>query len=134
MASDIATNIRRGQRMDVSIRAMLAVSDVHAGAIKLAAPSGVKDGWIECDCVDVSIGGIGFLTTVYYPRLTRLRVKLFGVDETTKPILECECVVRRIPMTDRRPAYHVGCSFGDLDATQQQCVDKLMRSVGCDVE
>jgi hypothetical protein len=131
--SSAASIIRRTQRLDVSIRAMICVAPVHASAIKLAPPSGVKDGWIECDCVDVSIGGIGFITTAYLPRLTRLRVKLLSVAEQPEVVLECDCVVRRVPMTDRRPAYHVGCSFVDLDESQTQKIEELLVMLGSDV-
>lgn len=125
--------VRRNTRYDVSIRAAMSVSEQHAGSVRFGPSAGGKDGWVECDCVDLSMGGLGLLTTVFVPRPTVVRVRLFNSSEACALVLECECVVRRVLMTDRRPAYHLGCSFGTLSDEQLRQVEALIASVATEV-
>jgi hypothetical protein len=39
-------------------------------------------------------------------------------------------VIRRVIMTDRRPAYHLGCSFGDLSPELQRVIESLLNNLG----
>lgn len=125
--------VRRTTRYDVSIRAAMAVAPNHDGLIKFSAAAGGKDGWVECDCVDFSMGGLGLLTTVFIPRPGCIKVRLFSPTDSTQVILECTCVVRRVLMTDRRPAYHLGCSFVQLGEEEVKKVEALLNTVAADV-
>jgi hypothetical protein len=125
-----AAIIRKVERFDVAIPAHLGPVAAHSGVVRLAPPAGAKDGLIECNCVDISLAGAGFFTTVFLPRLTRIRIKLFSVGDAPQLLLTCEATVRRCIMTDRRPAYHLGCAFADLTEEQQRQLDVILAQVG----
>jgi hypothetical protein len=125
--------VRRNARYDVSIRAAMGIASHHDSMIKFSAASGVKDGWVDCDCVDFSMGGLGLLTTVFVPRPGCVKVRLYSPVDPSKVVLECECVVRRVLMTDRRPAYHLGCSYHKLTEDQLKLVEALINDVAADV-
>ena len=125
-----ATIMRKVERFDVSINAVLGPTAQHASVVKLAPAAGAKDGMIDCNCVDISLAGAGFFTTVFLPRLTRIRIKLFSVGDAPQLLLTSEATVRRCIMTDRRPAYHLGCAFADLTEEQQRQLDVILAQVG----
>lgn len=125
-----AAIIRKVERFDVSIPAHLGPVAAHTGVVRLAPAAGAKEGLIECNCVDISLAGAGFFTTVFLPRLTRIRIKLFSVGDSPQLLLTCEATVRRCIMTDRRPAYHLGCAFADLTEEQQRQLDIILAQVG----
>ncbi|HYF15503.1 MAG TPA: PilZ domain-containing protein [Phycisphaerales bacterium] len=118
--------VRRSVRHDVSIRGVLSIAPEHTGMVLFGPNSGAKDGWIECDCVDFSLGGVGVMAQVFVPRLARVHVKLFSAGEEPRPVLEATCVVRRTIMTDRRPMYNLGCSFIEMTESSQRQVERLM--------
>jgi hypothetical protein len=125
-----AAIIRKVERFDVSIAAQIGPVAAHTSVVRLSPAAGAKDDWIECNCVDLSLAGAGFFTTVFLPRLTRLRIKLYSAGETPHVVLACEAAVRRCVMTDRRPAYHLGCAFVDLSEEQQRQLDLVLSQVG----
>ncbi len=107
------------------MRAQVAVSSLHMPVVRLAPAAGAKDGWIEADAVDFSLGGVGLITQIFLPRHAVLRVRLLAPGEEQKVLFEGDAVVRRVIMTDRRPAYHVGTSFHTLDAESQKQISFL---------
>lgn len=125
-----STLVRKAMRHDVAIKAMIKVAPAHADLVRLSNGSGVQSGWIEVDCVDASLGGLGFISTTFLPRMTNVAVRLFSTADANAPLLECPCVVRRVIMTDRRPAYHLGCSYGELTPELQRAVESLLNNLG----
>jgi hypothetical protein len=123
--SDKQVMVRRSVRHDIAMRAHVSVAPACAQTVRLSPATGVRDGWIEVDAVDCSLGGLGLLTTVFFPRHTVVKIKLFGAGEEKPLVLECDAIVRRVQMTDRRPAYHVGTSFHNLSEEQQRRVELL---------
>jgi hypothetical protein len=124
-----STVVRKAMRHDVSIRAALRIAPAHSDVVRLSAAAAGQGGWVEVDCVDASMGGLGFISTVFLPRMTHVTVRLFGSD-SKDVVLECSCVVRRVIMTDRRPAYHLGCSYGDVAPQVQRQIESLLNNLG----
>jgi hypothetical protein len=124
--------VRRTLRHDVAIRAAFCVSGPHQQLVRLSPAAGLTAGWVECDCVDAGLGGVGLITTVFVPRLSQLRVRLYSAGESKEIILEATGVVRRVIMTDRRPAYHLGISFHELDDKGHAQIASLMSLLGSD--
>jgi hypothetical protein len=124
-----STVVRKAMRYDVSIRAALRIAPTHGDVVRLSSGAAGQGGWVEVDCVDASMGGMGFISTVFLPRMTQVTARLFGADPT-QVVLECPCVIRRVIMTDRRPAYHLGCSFGDLSPELQRLIESLLNNLG----
>jgi len=118
--------IRRSVRHDVSMRATLRVASEHTGSVRFTSAAGAKDGWIECDMVDLSSGGLGVMSGFLVPRRCVVLVRVFGLEAGAGPILEVPCRVQRICMTDRRPAYLIGTSFEAMSATAAEGVNALL--------
>lgn len=117
--------LRRDVRHHVAMRAQLAVSSLHVAVVRLAPAAGAKDGWLEADAVDFSLGGIGLIAQVFLPRHAVLRIRLLAPGEEHRVLFEGDAVVRRVIMTDRRPAYHIGTSFHSLDMEAQKQIEVL---------
>ena len=104
--------LRRTTRHAVSLRALVSVSPVHRTGVRLSQALGGRDAWLSCDVVDFSGGGIGIITSCFFPRNCRVWVKVLGGEsEPQKTLLAVECVVNRVVMTDRRPAYLLGLGW-----------------------
>ncbi|MFO0831608.1 MAG: PilZ domain-containing protein [Phycisphaerales bacterium] len=117
--------LRRDVRHQVAMRAQVCISGMHAALVRLSPAAGAKDGWLEADAVDFSLGGVGLITSVFLPRHAGVRVRLLTPGEESTVLFEGEAVVRRVIMTDRRPAYHLGTSFHNLDAESQKQVTAI---------
>lgn len=128
MSSGTGIVVRGVKRHEIVIPGRWCVGEVHSSALRLGAASGHRSGWIELDAVDVSGGGIGVMSSLFVPKGAVMRVQLFmptaGAD--SEPLIDVCVRVRRVAMTDRRPAYLHGTSFEDLSEEQQQAVDALL--------
>jgi len=88
--------------------------------------------WMSIDVVDFSSGGVGFISDVFFARALDLEIEILNYADSNQPVLlGCEMRVKRVQMTDRRPAYLIGCSFNDLDDETQHSIDALIgRMIG----
>ncbi len=118
-------DLRSDVRHQLSMRAQFSVSGPQPPLVRLSAASGVKDGWLEADAVDFSLGGVGLISLVFLPRHAILRLRLITPGEESRILFEGDTLVRRVVMTDRRPAYHLGTSFHELDADARRQVTAL---------
>lgn len=85
------------------------------------------DRWIDVDLIDFAAGGLGFITHVYFPRNVDLELEIPDFQQANSPVLLNGLMrVQRVQMTDRRPAYQIGCSFINLDDTTNQQIDALI--------
>jgi len=119
MAENTAVSVRRSSRHDVSLRAQLCIIGTHANLVRLAAPAGARQGWLDVDVVDVSAGGLGFITNVFLPRECRIRLQVF-LDDSAVPTAEVPLRIQRVNMTDRRPAYLLGASLADASDIERE--------------
>lgn len=121
--------VRKNVRHDVALNAAVRLTGDSADIVRLSPAANVPSGWLELDCVDLSLGGVGFATPVFFPRQTKLAVKLYSPTDKNKVILECVCVVRRVIMTDGRPAYHLGTSYDDMSEEMRVKAEELLAMV-----
>ncbi len=121
--------VRKNVRHDVALRAAVSITGYCTDIVRLSPAANAPTGWLDLDCVDLSLGGVGFASPVFFPRQTKLKVKVFSPSESTKVILECVCVVRRVIMTDGRPAYHLGTSFDDMSEEMRVKAEQLLAMV-----
>ncbi|MDX2116707.1 MAG: hypothetical protein SFY96_00830 [Planctomycetota bacterium] len=119
MAEQSAVSVRRSSRHDVSLRAQLCIAGTHANVVRLAAPAGARQGWLDVDVVDVSVGGLGFITSVFLPRDCRARLRVF-LDDSASPTAEVPLRLHRVNMTDRRPSYLIGASITDASDAERE--------------
>ncbi|MBK9189263.1 MAG: hypothetical protein IPM33_09950 [Phycisphaerales bacterium] len=118
--------VRRNARHDVAIRGRVSIAPDHAKSVSLAGASGAKDGWVDVDIVDFSTGGVGMVSLVFLPRKTHVRVQVFGPDPESPALVELPGVVQRVCMTDRRPAYLIGASVGELTPEVRSRVESIL--------
>lgn len=111
--------IRRSDRHEIMLPVRLRIHESDRSQVRLSSRSGQRDGWVSADLVDLASGGLGVVSPAFMPRGCRVDVQIlsFGGDDAP-PILEIQSRVRRVVMTDRRPAYLVGLLF--LDPTTEQ--------------
>ena len=108
--------VRRTERFEISIPARIRVAPHHAEAMNFVKGVGDDDRWIDVDVIDFAAGGLGFIVDVFMPRNVDLELLVPDFHEQgNMPILNCQIRVQRVQMTDRRPAYQIGCSFVNLD-------------------
>jgi hypothetical protein len=117
--------IRQSARYDIALRAHLAIAKPHASDVKFASAAGAKDGWIECDLIDISTGGVGLITRLFVPRRVLAKVRVFSDENCSSPVLECTCRIQRVIMTDRRPAYLLGTSFEGMTPAETESLERL---------
>ena len=129
MSGDQSLTTRRSTRYDVVLNGQVSVAPADAGLVRLSASSGAKDGWIDVSVIDVSWGGLGFVTSVFFPRRTVLHIRLSGADNAAPPLVEAAVRVQRVVMTDRRPAYLFGAAFDSLSDEQRARVEALLAAL-----
>jgi hypothetical protein len=105
--------VRRNERHDVALRGRFKISPEHDPIVKLSKVSGARDGLLEADIVDLSAGGLGFLSPVFFPKHARITCQI-APGNRASDAFDTQGVVRRVVMTDRRPMYLIGVSFDSI--------------------
>lgn len=119
--------VRRSERYEISIPARVRISAINAESVQFAKGVTDADRWVQIDVVDFAQGGVGFVSDLFFARGIHLDLEIRQTDDmTTDPMIQTQMVVRRVQMTDRRPAYLVGCSFNDLDDKSQESIAELL--------
>lgn len=120
--------VRRTERREVALPALVCVAPQHTTTVRLARGSGHRDGWIEAGLVDLSTKGLGLITQVFLPRGSLVRIRLLqpGEGEASNVMVDCNAKVARVIMTDRRPGYLVGVSLVDNSEEQLRALADLI--------
>lgn len=124
--------VRSSVRYEISMPSRVRVAPYHAEVLSFAKGVGDGERWVDVDVIDFASGGLGFVSTVFFPRNVDLEVEVLDTRlGEAPPLLRALIRVQRVQMTDRRPAYQVGCSFVDPDdQTTQQINGLLVRMSG----
>lgn len=119
--------VRRTERFEISLPAKVRVAMQHVETVQFAKGVTGEDRWIDVDVVDFSEGGVGFISAIFFPRSADLELMIPESSEfNSEVLLQCEMRVKRVKMTDRRPAYLVGCSFYGVDEQGQRSIEVLI--------
>lgn len=125
--TDSGLIVRRSVRFEISLPARIRVAPYHAESMNFAKGVCGDDRWIDVDMIDFAAGGLGFITHVYLPRNVDLEIEIPDFQQANKAvILQGLMRVQRVQMTDRRPAYQIGCSFIDIDEGTNQQIDSFI--------
>jgi hypothetical protein len=116
---------RRTQRHDVALRVRLSLMPESSAQVRLTQASGVREGWIDADLVDLASGGAGLLSPVYLPRHALMTIRIAAEHALGKE-MDLNARVQRVIMTDRRPMYLIGTSFDALPADQRERLHALL--------
>jgi len=130
LAENAGLIIRRNERHDLALPARFAVAPPHREMLRFASSVASRDGWVDCDLIDFSTGGLGVISDVFVPRMARLRIRVYRDEKREELVLEAPVRVQRAVMTDRRPAYLVGTAFEDLERETHGRVEKMLALLG----
>lgn len=130
MAQDRGLIIRHAERHEIALPCEIQVAAAHQSVVRLTHKVTQSNGRVRATLVDASAGGLGALSEVFFPRnsLIQLRV-LHPVDAEAPPLLDATMRVKRVVMTDRRPAYLLGLSFESHDEKLAQRVQSLLATL-----
>ena len=138
--SQSGLTVRHFERRTIDFPAEFAVCEEHQGQVRFSPTSSAQDRHaIAVRCVDMSPGGVGMQSDIYLPRMCEGVLRVFdptpvGTREDGTPILnialEHRVKIRRVYMTGEMPEYFVGTSFIDADSALQDCVERLVESLG----
>ncbi len=120
--------VRQTQRHDVALKGRMAIAPDHAALVRLAQAAGGKDGWIDIDVMDVSVGGLALLSPVFLPRRVMTIVRILGT-QAGEVMLETPATVQRVVMTDRRPMYLLGLLVNPTESSSAQ-MNLLLKKLG----
>ena len=116
--------MRRHSRLDVSLRGKFIIAPEHSSIVRYAAAG--PGGWIDADIIDLSSGGLAFMSNTFVPRRALLAVRILAIGESIQPIVELPLRVQRVQMTDRRPAYLIGGAFDKPSLEQVALLQSLI--------
>ena len=118
--------IRRSTRYDLAAPMQISVMPEHERQVRFARGVALDGGWVEAQLTDIGLGGLGFVAEVFFPKGVQLLARVF--EQADRPhILECPVIARRTVMTDQRPAYLVGTSFGSLNDDHAHQLERLLK-------
>lgn len=125
--------VRQHERLSCALRADIAVDPRHAEALDIARHVADGAGRVSATCTDVSRGGMGLRSAVYFPKHAVLRVRLPDTDGCWEATVRVE----RATMIDRGPTYDLGVSAvqpaepGSADTGDQPAgrLDRLLELV-----
>ena len=133
MARTSSLIIRKNHRFEVSLPSKMSIAPEFHHAVRLAGGDSSGTRWLDVDVVDLSSQGIGVMSQVFVPRGCRVHLKVFlpGVEayENEPPLAEMFAVVRRVTMTDRRPAYLIGCLLKQEDTRSSEVVGEILEAL-----
>lgn len=122
--------VRRSVRHEIVLPARVRVAAEHSEAIRYAKGVADSDGWMNIDLVDFATGGVGFISTVFFPRGAAIQLRIPAQDDpAAQPLVDIACRVMRVQMTDRRPAYLVGAAYTVTDDASLAQVDALIARI-----
>jgi len=119
--------VRRTERFEISLPAKVRVAMQHLDSVQFVKGVTDPDRWINVDVVDFAQGGIGFVSDIFFARGLELELEIMdiGVVEGDS-LIQCTLQIKRVQMTDRRPAYLVGCAFNSVDDETKNAIDSLI--------
>ncbi|PCI09383.1 hypothetical protein COB72_06575 [bacterium] len=119
--------VRRSERFEISLPARVRVAMHHLDAVQFAKGITGPDRWIDIEVVDFAEGGVGFVSEVFFARGLSLEFEVLDPTGGEGDVmLHSTMKVQRVQMTDRRPAYLVGCAFTDIDDETSQSIDDVI--------
>lgn len=121
--------VRNAVRHDLCLRGQVRILPEGEGGVRLASPAGAREGYLDVDVVDIATGGLGFISLAFLPRKCLLEVRVYGPGDAAGIVLTARSRIQRVCMTDRRPAYLMGCSFDNLTPESKAQLESLLNAL-----
>lgn len=139
MSTSRGLRVRQHERWDIKLSAEFVVSDDHSAQVKFSSGASViSEGTIRGETIDISPGGLAFVSRQFIPRRCEGIVRVFspkpaGSKGDGKAILqvlfERQAKVRRIRTIDHQPSYKIGLSFDELDLDIEKKIAEIQASM-----
>lgn len=127
MASDgQGLTVRHNRRHEIALACWCQVDSADESSVRLSPKVASTNGQIEATVIDASMGGLGVVSSVFFPKRTRLDVRIPHPVDDSIVALEATMRVQRVAMTDRRPGYLLGLSFVHEDEASSERVDRFL--------
>ena len=123
-ATDLA--VRGHERYQCNVPAVLAVHSEHAKLIRLDKSAPGAGGPASVHIVDLSMGGVGLRSPLFFPLSTRLVLHLTPPSGDVSHAIPLSLRVQRVMMLDRSPAYYLGTAFEGLAPEHAAVVSELL--------
>ena len=104
--------VRRHERYGCNLVADVMVAAPSQGALTLSRSAIGTGGAVSARVVDLSRGGIGISTAVFFPAASHLNIRFCPPGSQSH--IEAVIRVQRVAMSDTKPTYYVG---GALEGT-----------------
>ncbi len=124
-ASDLV--VRGSDRYQCDYAAGLVVAPVHAKIVKPDKSAPGAGGPVDARVVDLSSGGAGVRSPLFYPQGSRLMLR-FAPAPGAEPLL-VEVRIQRVMMLDRTPNYYLGTAFEGLTPEALEAVSRMLRDL-----
>jgi PilZ domain len=119
--------VRRTERFEISLPAKVRVAMQHLDSVQFVKGVTDPDRWINVDVVDFAQGGIGFVSDIFFARGLELELEIMDIGAVEgDSLIQCTLQIKRVQMTDRRPAYLVGCAFNGVDDDTKSAIESLI--------
>lgn len=135
MNADSGIPVRRSARHEIVLPVRLSVATEHRKQVQFGHGVSDNDGCVEADLIDLSRGGCGVLSTHFFPKPCKVRMRVYGLEGVDGPtLLDGNVCVQRITMTDTRPGYLLGVSFIEGDDVFDHDLEQLLRRLDNDAD
>lgn len=135
MAQDSGIPVRRSARFEIVLPARITVCPAHARQARFVQGITDGEGCVKADLIDLSLGGVGLLSTHFFPKQAKLRLRVYGLNGDKAPaLLDGHIRIQRITMTDSRPGYLLGGCFVDTDGVFDRDLDLLLNRLDNDID
>ena len=121
--SSSGLRVRQHHRREIELPVEFVVAQEYRDQVRFSSQSSaIDDHSLRGTSVDISPGGMGFMSRQFLPRLCEGSLRVFdpmpvGTRADGTPILEVafeqRVKVRRVQMTSPEPSYFIGLSFAD---------------------
>lgn len=123
--------VRRTVRYELKLRAVLDIASEHSGQVRMSVGGMASSEGIDLEMIDFSEGGVGLMSDIFLPRGCLGRVRVFeGVGKEETVVLDAKVRIRRVIMSDPKPAYFLGTAFVDPGPRHQEQLECLIRMAG----
>ncbi len=116
--------VRGHTRQEIALRAHVSLPPASETIAKLSDRAPTTPEGVEAVLIDIGAGGLGFESTVFFPRDCRVCISITDPDGNGE-ITNVRGVVRRAQMIDRAPTYSTGVQFTDLSDRSKAAIAQL---------
>lgn len=127
MRHDTGISVRRNERYEIVLPVRFRIEKRSERSVRFRPHASPLSGYVEADLIDISRGGVGVILNEFFPKGTRLEMRICALDaDPSRPILVGRVRVQRSRMTDSRPGYLIGAAFIDTDPVFERDLDQLI--------